>query len=190
MSTNTNPFAEWSSLSSDGAPSIFGALPSIQVSSTLPVFISDSLVLQFSNPDNILNCIVCGPQNRSLYSINSDGGITTFRNTENQVFALVRMEPSAIIEITGCTARQRVRDWLRLAPDQSCRYMSLGRATYFWKPVQQYIILLDENSSVLARISRTSNTTALEITRLALQLNLLHPCIVAAALFLSGRHID
>jgi hypothetical protein len=50
--------------------------------------------------------------------------------------------------------------------------------------------LLAEDNSILARVSRSPTTTALEVTRLALQLNFLHPCIVAAALFLSGRHID
>lgn len=50
--------------------------------------------------------------------------------------------------------------------------------------------LVSQDNTVLGRISRSADATALEITRPALLSNLLYPCIVSATLFLSGRHID
>lgn len=117
-STNMNPFAEWNTRSSDSSPSIFGALPSIPIAPTLPVFITDSLVLRFSANNNLLDCVLLGPQNRTLFSISSSGSCTSFRNVENAVFAVVDFAPHATVEVQGFTPRQRVRDWLRLTPDQ------------------------------------------------------------------------
>jgi hypothetical protein len=117
-STNVNPFAEWNIRSSDASPSIFGALPSIPIAPTLPVFISDSLVLRFSGNNNVLNCVLLGPQSRTLFSISTSGSRTSFQNVENAVFAVVDFAPHATVEVQGFTPRQRVRDWLRLTPDQ------------------------------------------------------------------------
>ena len=50
--------------------------------------------------------------------------------------------------------------------------------------------LTSQDNTILGRITRSADTTALEITRPALLSNLLYPCIVSATLFLSGRHID
>lgn len=50
--------------------------------------------------------------------------------------------------------------------------------------------LTSQDNSILGRITRSSTTTTLEITRPAVVSNLLYPCIVGATLFLSGRHID
>ena len=50
--------------------------------------------------------------------------------------------------------------------------------------------LMSQDNTILGRITRSADTTALEITRPALLSNLLYPCIVSATLFLSGRHID
>ena len=50
--------------------------------------------------------------------------------------------------------------------------------------------LMSQDNTILGRITRSADTTALEITRPALVSNLLYPCIVSATLFLSGRHID
>ena len=119
-STNMNPFAEWNTRSSDSSPSIFGALPSIPIAPTLPVFISDSLVLRFSANSNVLNCVLLGPQNRTLFSTNTSGSRTSFRNVENAVFAVVDFAPHATVEVQGFAPRQRVRDWLRLTSDQRC----------------------------------------------------------------------
>ena len=117
-STNMNPFAEWNTHSSDSSPSIFGALPSIPIAPTLPVFISDSLVLRFSANNDVLNCVLLGPQNRTLFGISSSGSRTTFQNVENTVFAVVDFAPHATVEVQGFTPRQRAGDWLRLTPDQ------------------------------------------------------------------------
>lgn len=117
-STNMNPFAEWNTRSSDSSPSVFGALPSIPIAPTLPVFISDSLVLRFSANNDVLNCVLLGPQNRTLFGISSSGSRTTFQNVENTVFAVVDFAPHATVEVQGFTPRQRVKDWLRLTPDQ------------------------------------------------------------------------
>ena len=118
-STNMNPFAEWNTRSSDSSPSIFGALPSIPIAPTLPVFISDSLVLRFSANSNVLNCVLLGPQNRTLFSTSSSGSRTSFRNVDNAVFAIVEFAPHATVEVQGFAPRQRVKDWLRLTPDQT-----------------------------------------------------------------------
>ena len=117
-STDMNPFAEWNTRSSGSSPSIFGALPSIPIAPTLPVYITDSLVLRFSASDNVLNCVLLGPQNRTLISISSSGSCTSFRNVENAVFAVVDFVPHATVEVQGFAPRQRARDWLRLTPDQ------------------------------------------------------------------------
>jgi hypothetical protein len=115
LSTNTNPFAEWNHASLEGAPSsILGALPTIATCSSLPVFISDSLVLHFAK--DVLNCSVC-VNDRPLFIVSSDAQTITFRTSDNQPFALVRLEPTAHVEITGHTLKQRVGDWLRLSPD-------------------------------------------------------------------------
>ncbi|KAF9787928.1 hypothetical protein BJ322DRAFT_1105964 [Thelephora terrestris] len=188
--TNMNPFAEWSTRSSDSSPSIFGALPSIPIAPTLPVFISDSLVLRFSATNDVLNCALLGPQNRTLFSVSSSGSRTSFQNVENAVFAIVDFAPHATVEVQGFTPRQRVREWLRLAPDQSSRLLILGDEACSWRPMGHHIVLMSQDNTVLGRITRSANTTALEITRPALVSNLLYPCIVSATLFLSGRHID
>ena len=117
-STNMNPFAEWNTHSSGSSPSVFGALPSIPIAPTLPVFITDSLVLRFGANNNILNCVLLGPQNRTLFSISSSGSRTSFRNVENAVFAVVDFGPHATVEVQGFAPRQHVRDWLRLTSDK------------------------------------------------------------------------
>lgn len=50
--------------------------------------------------------------------------------------------------------------------------------------------LMSQDNTILGRITRSTNTTTLEIARPAVVSNLLYPCIVSATLFLSGRHID
>jgi hypothetical protein len=120
-----NPFAEWSARSSDSSPSVFGALPSIPIAPTLPVFISDSLVLRFSAINDVLNCTLLGPQNRALFSISSSGSRTSFRNVESAVFAVVDFAPHATVEVQGFIPRQRVSEWLCLTPDQRYDLISL-----------------------------------------------------------------
>jgi len=84
----------------------------------------------------------------------------------------------------------------------------LGNNVCFWKPMGHHIVvgtvtsgccgngltnllqLMCQDNTILGRITRSADTTALEITRPALVSNLLYPCIVSATLFLSGRHID
>lgn len=143
MSTHTNPFAEWSCPASERAPSIFGALPTIPIACSLPVFISDSLVLQFAprNPNDLLNCVIQGPQGRSLFSISSDSTTTTFRTSDSQIFAIARLDQQSVVEISGSTSRTRIRDWLRLSSDHSCRYMNVGNIKCLWRPVQQHIVV-------------------------------------------------
>lgn len=134
-STNVNPFGEWNTYSSDSSPSVFGALPSIPIAPTLPVFISDSLVLRFSSNDNVLNCVLLGPQNRTLFSISTSGSRTSFKNVENTVFAVVDFGPHATVEVQGFTPRQRVRDWLRLTSDQKYGPIFLAPvSTPNWQP--------------------------------------------------------
>ena len=84
----------------------------------------------------------------------------------------------------------------------------LGNDVCFWRPMGHHIVvgtvalgcftcglieplqLMCQDNTILGRITRSADTTALEITRPALLSNLLYPCIVSATLFLSGRHID
>ena len=84
----------------------------------------------------------------------------------------------------------------------------LGNNVCFWRPTGHHIVvstpipgccgcgltkllqLMSQDNTILGRITRSADTTALEITRPALVSNLLYPCIVSATLFLSGRHID
>lgn len=139
-STNVNPFAEWNTHSSDSSPSVFGALPSIPIAPSLPVFISDSLVLRFSANNDVLNCVLLGPQNRTLFSTSTSGSRASFQNVENIVFAVVDFAPHATVEIQGFTPRQLVRDWLRLTPDQRYEPIFLNpgipRLTYHDRQLQ------------------------------------------------------
>ena len=158
-STNMNPFAEWNTRTTDSSPSIFGALPSIPIAPTLPVFISDSLVLRFSASGNVLNCVLLGPQNRTLFSTSSSGTRTSFRNVDNAVFAVVDFAPHATVEVQGFAPRQRVSDWLRLTSDRryvpvfshpefshlnpfgSSRQLMLGNDVCFWRPMGHHIVV-------------------------------------------------
>ena len=159
--TNMSPFAEWKTRPPDYFPSIFGALPSIPIVPILPVFISDSLVLRFSANDNVLHCILLGPQNRILFYTSSSGSRTTFRNIENAVFAVVDFAPYATVEVQGFTPRQPVRDWLHLTSDKRCdpinpspgvlrhsshtfdssRLLMLGDDVCMWRPIGSHIVV-------------------------------------------------
>lgn len=136
MAFNMNPYTQggWSSRQSQQgqqgqqqnwgtAPSVFGALPSLPVSTTVPRSMQpDSVTFQFTNFNStVLNCQVYGPQSRVAYRIVTEAttpSCTIWKDNESRNIAMVQWQPNATLEIRGVTPRQRIRDWLRLSPDQ------------------------------------------------------------------------
>ena len=105
------------------APSVFGALPSLPVSTSVPRSMQpDSVTFQFTQFNStILNCAVLGPQSRVAYRIVTESttpSCTIWKDNESRNIAMVQWQPNATLEIRGVTPRQRIRDWLRLSPDQ------------------------------------------------------------------------
>ncbi|KZT04507.1 uncharacterized protein LAESUDRAFT_715551 [Laetiporus sulphureus 93-53] len=194
---NTNPFSQ-SGWQAGGAPSIFGALPSVPISSTMPRSIQpDSSSFKFVNFNTtILNCTVLGPQDRVTYRVVTDTGApasTMWKDNENRNVAMVYWQPYASVEIRTATAKQRARDWLRLSADKSQRIMKCNGAQYAWSPIDGFICLHKVQSTaprVLARIARAQSMVLLEMTPEAMQLGLLEPAIVATVLFICGHNID
>lgn len=128
MSFNMNPYTQggWSSRPQQSwgtAPSVFGALPSLPVSTSIPRSMQpDSVTFQFTQFNStILNCTVLGPQSRVAYRIVTESttpSCTIWKDNESRNIAMVQWQPNATLEIRGVTPRQRIRDWLRLSPDQ------------------------------------------------------------------------
>ena len=118
-----NPYGQgWQGQQGGAAPSIFGALPSLPLSTSSRPLASDTVTFQFANfKTTILNSTVYGPQQRTGYRIateNSAPACTIFKDNESRNIAMVQWQPNATLEIRGVTPRQRIRDWLRLSPDQ------------------------------------------------------------------------
>lgn len=123
-SIDMNPFTQGGWGSGSGiAPSIFGALPTLPVSDSIPRSMQpDSVTFQLTNFNTtILNCSILGPQSRVAYRVVTDSGApssTIFKDNESRNVAMIQWQPNATLEIRGVTSRQRARDWLRLASDQ------------------------------------------------------------------------
>ena len=135
MAYNMNPFANggWSQAGngssqpwgddSDSPPSIFGALPSLPISTSIPRSMQpDSVTFAFTSFNStILNCSVLGPQKRVAYRIVTEAtapSCTIWKDNESRNVAMVQWQPSSTLEIRGVTPRQRVKDWLRLSSDK------------------------------------------------------------------------
>lgn len=135
MAYNMNPFTNggWSKAGnglshpwddgSDSPPSIFGALPSLPITTTIPRSMQpDSVTFSFSSFNTtVLNCTVFGPQKRVAYRIVTEStapSCTIWKDNESRNVAMVQWQPSSMLEIRGVTPRQRVKDWLRLSSDK------------------------------------------------------------------------
>ncbi|RDX47236.1 hypothetical protein K466DRAFT_491022 [Polyporus arcularius HHB13444] len=179
------------------APSIFGALPSLPVSHAPRAMQSDSIMFSFTDfKTTILNCTVVGPQGRTAYRIITEPAqpaCTIVKDNESKSVAMIQWQPAASLEVRGVTNRQRVRDWLRLSPDQSRRFMDVQGAQYAWAPMEGFICLYKVNSSaprVLARIARMPNAVMLELTQEAVHVGLLEASLVATVMLSCGHNID
>ncbi|OSX61086.1 hypothetical protein POSPLADRAFT_1034605 [Postia placenta MAD-698-R-SB12] len=194
-----NPFTAggWGT-SSGNPPSIFGALPSVPVSSSAPRSIqADSVQYKLTNFNTtVLNCTVVGPQNHVVYRVVTNSGApssTMWKDNESRNVGMVTWQPNATLEVRGVASRQRVRDWLRLSSDQSKRIMQIGGVQYAWSPIEGFICLYKLQSTaprVLARIARLQSSILLDMTPEAMQLGLLEPCVVATVIFTCGHNID
>lgn len=128
-----NPFTAggWGT-SSGNPPSIFGALPSVPVSSSAPRSIqADSVQFKLTNFNTtVLNCTVVGPQNHVVYRVVTNSGApssTMWKDNESRNVGMVTWQPNATLEVRGVASRQRVRDWLRLSSDQRFgQFVSIG----------------------------------------------------------------
>ncbi len=118
-----NPYGQGWSQQSGGAPSIFGALPSLPVSNSSKPLQGDTTTFQFANfRSTILNSTVYGPQQRACYRIiteNSAPSCTVFKDNESRNIAMIQWQPNAQVETRGANAKVRARDWLRLSSDQT-----------------------------------------------------------------------
>ncbi|KAI0792318.1 hypothetical protein C8Q75DRAFT_804718 [Abortiporus biennis] len=197
MSTNMNPFGMWKQTADDAPPSIFGALPSLPNDSMPNCIQPDSVSFTFTSFNTtILNCSIVGPQNRVAYKVSTETSApscTILKDNESRSIAMIQWQPNATLEIRGVTPRQRVKEWLRLSSDRSRRIMEVKGVQYAWTPMDGFICLSKVQSSaprVLARIARAPNTVLLELTREAIQIGLLEPCLVAAVMFVCGHNID
>ncbi|PCH35194.1 hypothetical protein WOLCODRAFT_91463 [Wolfiporia cocos MD-104 SS10] len=194
-----NPFNQggWGS-GSGVAPSIFGALPSLPITDTIPRSMQpNSVTFQFTNFNTtILNCTILGPQGRAAYRIVTDPtapSSTMWKDNESRNVATVNWQPNATVEIRGIASKQRVRDWLRLSSDQSKRIMQIGAIQYAWSPIDNFVCLYKVQSTaptVLARIARGQRMVMLEMTPEAMQLGLLEAAIVATVMFTCGHNVD
>ena len=121
MAYNMNPYGGWNQQQGT-APSVFGALPSLPVTNSVPRSMPDSLTYQFTQFNTtVLNCQIVGPQGRVAYRIVTEAttpSCTIWKDNESRNIAMVQWQPNATLEIRGVTPRQRIRDWLRLSPDQ------------------------------------------------------------------------
>ncbi|KAJ7736589.1 hypothetical protein DFH07DRAFT_753415 [Mycena maculata] len=192
-----NPYSQgWqntgaSGLSSNGRPSIFGALP-FTSPGALPTFFS----FRFTsfNP-SVLNCIIIGPQSRPYFRIVTDApipGVSVFQNSNGQNMALVQWHRHPEVEVRNIITRQRTSAMLALWTDQSSRTMSVNGATFTFTPRDNFIWIYSTASQpeILGRISRDQDTITLELTGEAIHLGLLEPAVVATFLLQCGRNID
>jgi hypothetical protein len=132
MASNHNPFANWSAgngYSSNGTwnedtmppPSIVGALP-YPHSPSYPLPPNELITFTFTsfNP-TILNCTVLGPHNRPYFQVVTDAsmpGYTLWKDAERKNIALVEWQSAPLVEARGILAKQKITNWLRLAPDR------------------------------------------------------------------------
>ncbi|KAI0764575.1 hypothetical protein BD413DRAFT_482276 [Trametes elegans] len=191
-----NPYGQGQWQQGGAAPSIFGALPSAPATNP-PSAMPDSVMFTFTNfKTTILNSTVLGPQQRTVYRVVTEAtapACTIFKDNESRNVAMVQWQPHVNIEIHNVAAKQRVRDWLRLASDQSRRNMEVRGVQYAWAPMDGFICMYKVHTSaprVLARIARIPNTVMLELTQEAMQANMLEPCMVATVLLCCGHNID
>ncbi|OBZ67691.1 hypothetical protein A0H81_12364 [Grifola frondosa] len=171
-----NPFGQgqWQQGTSGNVPSIFGALPSLPISSSAPRSMQpDSVTFQLMNFNStILNCSI---------------------DNESRNVAMIQWQPNATLEIRGVSSRQRVREWLRLSSDQSRRIMEVKGIQYAWAPMDGFICLYRMQTTaprVLARIARAPTMVLLELTQEAMQAGLLEPSLVATVMLVCGHNID
>ncbi|KAI0346686.1 hypothetical protein BDW22DRAFT_793075 [Trametopsis cervina] len=198
MAFSMNPFTQGGWSQPGIAPSVFGALPTLPISASVPRAIQpDSVTFQFAQFNStVLNCSVLTPQSRVGYRIVTETTMpscTLWKDQEHRVIAMVQWQPHATLEIRGVAPKQRVREWLKLSPDQSVRTMEVRGVRYAWAPMDTFICLYKTQTSapkVLARVARAPNTVLLEVTQEAMQLGLLEPCLVATVLFVCGHNID
>ncbi|KAH8101187.1 hypothetical protein BXZ70DRAFT_891932 [Cristinia sonorae] len=191
---NSNP---WDNTSGH-APSVFGALPSLAISKSVPKSIQpDSVTFTFTSFNTtILNCSVLGPQNRVAYRIVTEAtapSCTVWKDNESRSVAMAQWQPNSTLEIRGITHRQRIKDWLRLSSDKSRREVEIRGVLYAWVPMDGFICLYKAHATaprVLARIARAPTTVLLELTQEALQADLLESCVVATVMFVCGHNID
>ncbi|KAH9941576.1 uncharacterized protein BXZ73DRAFT_74797 [Epithele typhae] len=186
-----NPFAQgnWNGQST----SVYGALPSLSTPATQLYTVTYTFI---NFKSTILNSTIVGPDGRTAYIVSTEANApayTIFKDTEKRNIGMVQWQPYASVEIRGGSARQRVRDWLRLSSDQSRRIMEANRVQYAWAPMDGFVCLYKVHSSaprILGRVSRSPTAVSLELTAEAVQLGLTEPALVATAMLSSGHNID
>ena len=115
-----NPYAQQWGQQGGAAPSVYGALPTLAT----PGANADTATFTFTNfKTTILNSTIVGPGGRKMYAVETEASApacTIFKDPEAKNAAMIQWQPNASIEIRGFGTRTRVRDWLRLASDQTC----------------------------------------------------------------------
>ncbi|KAK0454623.1 hypothetical protein EV421DRAFT_1896532 [Armillaria borealis] len=193
-----NPYNVWGTLpsgsSSEIPPSIYGALPWNDSSSTgaprLHTFYFTTL-----NP-SITNCVVLGPNNDPQFHVTTDSnlpGYTVLKAANGQKFGLIEWKSGGSqVEIRGAVPKQAASTFLSLSHDQRYRIMHVGRSDYIWMPDQNGIRMClggDMSSTTLAKVTRESSSFKLEMRSEAVQAGLVHSAIAAIVLLESGTRI-
>lgn len=196
MNISQHPFgASWSnSSSSNQQTSVFGALPHPNRSPC----VLDFTRFQFScNPDVFNSAVISQQSRRPIFYFTTDSnapGYTVMRTADKHTLGLVDWRHSRPrVEMHNTMSRRDARDWLRLSNVRNSRTMEVHGHHYTWRPQGDLICLWYAGSegSMLARISiRENNQVCLDMTNVAMGLNLLESCVFAAFLLSCRRHID
>ncbi|KAL0960280.1 hypothetical protein HGRIS_011908 [Hohenbuehelia grisea] len=194
MYTN-NPYAQWqqgnkSAFPSAGA-SVYGALP-FSSSSSKPAIIA----FYFDLNPTLFNCVVTGPDNKTLYTIATDSpspGFTIMADAHGKALVVVEWQSHPIVEVRGVVQKQHAARFLALSSDKNARHMEFRGKRYTWAPGTHALCLF--NSAVnppelLAQVTSGSRRIVMEMSSYAIQAGLTEVCVLSTFLLLCGRNID
>jgi hypothetical protein len=100
-------------------------IPSSGAFSNYCSFLSDGptirLSITSSNPADLLNSTIMGPEQRPMMYVITDPqmpGYTIFKNARGQSIALVEWQTHPLVAVHGAI-KKRIKDWMRLSEDKS-----------------------------------------------------------------------
>ncbi|KAJ7088275.1 hypothetical protein C8R44DRAFT_649566 [Mycena epipterygia] len=200
-----NPFAQgWpasylpthQSPSWDTRPSVYGALP---YHAPDPILRSTESLLTFSfssSHGTVLNAALVGSDGRTYFHVSTERSapgrtLVTDSNGARVGLIMWSAQPTVGIDALGWTLR--ASQWLCLSSDRTSRTIVVGGKQFSWRPnggCIEMISLDNYDTQLFARISKSANSTILQLTPMAVQSNLLQVIVLSAVLLMSGRSID